>query len=687
MPSWGETASADAIQSRHDKGLAIRTGELSLADLAEHFDVSVRLRNCIVRAPAQLRATTLAEYIKRYPEIEREFLHIPHAGRKTVKELSDVVLKVSRATEPHVSANGNDSSIVVGQLNGEIVQAVRLHGAEELLKFLGNILEPRQFDILMRRYGIFSPAETLEQLGATYRLTRERIRQIEAKVKRKCGTAEIKPALFAYLEREQQSLMTSALGGNRCALRNDALAQEADLEPLPLLCIDICYGSYEQWLNATLKVALRRRHVIGWVLPSQDDGNELLENLLAAKPATGSLRRRVLDALTDCHWPVRLTDLYHRLPGVSSSRITDCLRYELKVEIDGDVVTTTQHLPMRFRMLIILKSERRPQSFKDIRAKHLAFFREDVEEHTVGAAVSRLKEAVIVERGAYSLYEDLPLSTSAIKKICDTIYKYIKTVGYYVSTKLLQRVVVQELSPDVCQGLTHYMILGFCHADLRFSVKRGLMIGLSTRHFEARFVSLNDTVHEIMEMHAPLRISEIKKHMAHERDVLDVSILGILKNSPEFILADRGLYDLLQHVIGNSDAVTRLSDAVLIALLGKGAGAQILMSRLAAVGMKYDMPTVISFLSHMPAIQSTRGVFHLSAPPSNVAHYNRLFEHVYEPGLDHAVLRSRLSTAGADAELVKIDYRLAMNRSTWDHADTRSNPKVLQELLQEFDFA
>ena len=59
-------------------------------------------------------------------------------------------------------------------------------------------LTPREEVILKLRYGFDGPEQTLEQVGNKYNITRERIRQIEAKALRKlCHPARSKK-LRAY---------------------------------------------------------------------------------------------------------------------------------------------------------------------------------------------------------------------------------------------------------------------------------------------------------------------------------------------------------------------------------------------------------------------------------------------------------------------------------------------------------
>lgn len=67
--------------------------------------------------------------------------------------------------------------------------AIRVEDAifkEELIDFLTERLTERELDIVIRRNGLYDDrSETLEEIGITYGLTRERIRQIETKAYRK----------------------------------------------------------------------------------------------------------------------------------------------------------------------------------------------------------------------------------------------------------------------------------------------------------------------------------------------------------------------------------------------------------------------------------------------------------------------------------------------------------------------
>ena len=68
----------------------------------------------------------------------------------------------------------------------------------ELLK----LLSPREEQVLRMRFGIDSPGDqTLEEVGKSFELTRERIRQIETKALRKLRLPSFHRKLKAHIDR------------------------------------------------------------------------------------------------------------------------------------------------------------------------------------------------------------------------------------------------------------------------------------------------------------------------------------------------------------------------------------------------------------------------------------------------------------------------------------------------------
>ena len=65
--------------------------------------------------------------------------------------------------------------------------------------YIKNILDEREYDVLKRRMGVGGTVETLEMIGESYGVSRERIRQIEKRALQKISVEQHKQFLSAYL--------------------------------------------------------------------------------------------------------------------------------------------------------------------------------------------------------------------------------------------------------------------------------------------------------------------------------------------------------------------------------------------------------------------------------------------------------------------------------------------------------
>lgn len=88
-------------------------------------------------------------------------------GRKSFVQLAEMLHAALRN-----GPTSEDDALVVAEM------VTMLEGMRGTLARLGD----RERDILVRRMGLYGPAETLAQIGVTFEVSRERIRQIEAKV-------------------------------------------------------------------------------------------------------------------------------------------------------------------------------------------------------------------------------------------------------------------------------------------------------------------------------------------------------------------------------------------------------------------------------------------------------------------------------------------------------------------------
>ena len=133
----------------------------------EELNLTVRLRNIFVRAKF-----TLVEDIGQ--GTLAEMFRMPNFGRKCIEDLRGILLELmTRGPLEGIGESGEGSSPgSVAASSGSLLSA--LHRSLALS-------DQRSQDILVRRMGFGRGAETLQEIADDYGVTRERIRQIEAK--------------------------------------------------------------------------------------------------------------------------------------------------------------------------------------------------------------------------------------------------------------------------------------------------------------------------------------------------------------------------------------------------------------------------------------------------------------------------------------------------------------------------
>lgn len=179
------------------------------------------IRQAITRAIADQARTIripvhMIETINKLGRVSRQILH--EIGREpTPEELAKrldmpvdkvkKVLKISK--EPislHAPVGGEDEESVIGDfiedkntlnpLDSAMQNCLQMHISESL-----STLTPREEQTLRRRNGLgMTEPQTLEEIGSTFSVTRERIRQIEAKALRKLRHPSRSDKLRSFIE-------------------------------------------------------------------------------------------------------------------------------------------------------------------------------------------------------------------------------------------------------------------------------------------------------------------------------------------------------------------------------------------------------------------------------------------------------------------------------------------------------
>lgn len=105
---------------------------------------------------------------------------------KKIKKLEEVIFG-NVSLDAEIGDDGKDSlgDLLADEATLRPDQHVQKETLKENLEYILNMLDEREAKIIKMRYGIDGPKYTLEQVGAEFNVTRERVRQIEQKVLQK----------------------------------------------------------------------------------------------------------------------------------------------------------------------------------------------------------------------------------------------------------------------------------------------------------------------------------------------------------------------------------------------------------------------------------------------------------------------------------------------------------------------
>jgi len=565
-----------------------------------------------------------------------------------------------------------------------------------IMDLLSEILTVREVDILRRRYAVNrSQCQTLEEVAVVYALTRERIRQIQKNALKKCRRPYFKDYFRRYLNKKVDDVLSSVFE-DRNILPSESLKDFSralhEFSSCVLLSVDVAYNGLPEWLDEFLKPITQGNRNLGWVRRDLDPEEEKktvrwLEHTCAVDE---TWRVQLKQVIASMEWPISVENLAAKCPNLSTRDIVRYLRQKRGAVIENGRVVRMAKLSTSIRLVYVLRAAKGPLHTRQIRARHNAMFGADVTEHAIGATLQRLKNVLIVKRGYYDLYENLPIDSSAIKGLCDEILAFVKRRGEYVSAKVIYKELFASNPVRHGAHLTDYMVLGFVQDDTRFSVRRGLMIGLATPSFERTFVSLNQTIKDIVTEHGPISVSNIQKNIQRHRDVLDVTVSLLLRTSTEFVRCGDGKYDILRRVIGDATRCRDLRLAIEICLLPGAQSAYRLTERLSYLGWDLNKNTVYSFCTSMPRVTVNRGVIRLESQGKNVRRYEKLFETVFDAGVAPEENRRRMHSKLADTDLqqlVPLDFRLTDGYSQSETGPTvaANDSEIIDDLLNQFE--
>lgn len=570
---------------------------------------------------------------------------------------------------------------------------------EEIVEDIFNsILSDTQKDVLRRRIGIDrARKQTLEEIAKGYSLTRERIRQIEKKAVRTCRVPAYFSVFKSYLDYKHDEIWEIVIGDRKFVSVNNLKVINETLAPVSgyiILCLKIVYQGVKGWLDVNFKPLSLGKIKIGWVQPdiSEEKENELKKWLgHHHSKQNNSLKRRIKSIADAMNWPLSIEELNQKIPELSKNEIIDYFEKEHGGKIKNGHVIHMDRIPSSIRLIYILRDVKHALHLSEIRAKHNKMFGFDMTEHNIGCIIQRLEEALIVDRGTYDLYENLPFSAEMVDEIRDKIYSTIKEKGEYLSSKVIYKNIFGS-DPQLGKLLTGYMVLGIAQDDSRFSIERGLMIGLCDEDFQKNFTSLNKTICKIVSDYGPVSIKDIQQRISSQRKVLDITIGMVLQSFPDIILLDRAEFDLTSRVIGDRTHIDELKHAIEIILLDGPQSIHSIVIRLNCLGLKYNKYIIKSFCRKTPRLNLSEQIVSLNKKSNMMLSYEEIFQNNYDSSLSVEMNRQRIANALNDKNicaLIALDYRLSEKSMDFENNDCTEHSDeddVLDDILKEFDF-
>lgn len=311
--------------------------ETPIGELLDEMDVSLRLGR--VLALSHLRDMPLGRFVRNRASVEEWMLRQPNCGRRSVHELNELLAGPIRnqlecaGVAPPLLASATRTLLAVSEPRAMKASLVPPPDwtVEIFIDWAIGLLDERRQDIVRRRFGLGVPEETLEEVGQTYGVTRERIRQLEAKSLREIAGLGKKHRLREALDLRRPGVWDLLRHDADFLTRNQLFQREGDLEPRLRLALKVVGSDVARWIGRYAAPV-----GAGWVDPSLDpSGMKALGRSLRHYVRDHALPRPLRDveegvssagvaavARLILGWTIDRGYIYHKTPSVRLRRAT-----------------------------------------------------------------------------------------------------------------------------------------------------------------------------------------------------------------------------------------------------------------------------------------------------------------------------------------------------------------------------
>jgi hypothetical protein len=256
-------AEAEVRAARRSDLLALFSGQ-TIGEFLAGEHVSVRLGNVLTRP--ELRDRPLTDVFDGSVFTIASMMRITNLGRKSIDEFRILCARlVARRfrTEGYdplsceagaqllLGGMGAVSLVVdafkIAELNDDVPTHLAL---ADRVDWLLSELDARSADVLQSRFGIDRPtSETLEEIGNRLKVTRERIRQIEAKALRKLQKRTLRASVRKLIADQAPGAWSALRSDDSLLIRDELHARKRRLDPRLVFALEISGMELDQWLD------------------------------------------------------------------------------------------------------------------------------------------------------------------------------------------------------------------------------------------------------------------------------------------------------------------------------------------------------------------------------------------------------------------------------------------------------
>lgn len=342
------------LQSRHE------IYNTPILKLVQTFGVSVRLENCIKQAyqDNNLPFQTIGDYLQAGNKAFRKLLKLPNLGKKSALELHDLICSLVQ-----------DPTLVDYQIDPELSNELPYNPLIEASKpitinTLLSTLTVKQKEVLELRYGLnFNPTLTLEQVGSIFEVTRERIRQVEAKAMRLLRK-QFSDWAKNELASKSQELWVTITKGYLAIPTNPNYSIKKLLSSEDFFLIDIAYTNLNEWLDTISKSSSLGRISLSEDLNRIQEIHSEIENYLKTSPS-----------------PIHLSTLENKLK-ISNLDLCTTLQLTNGISFYGSYISKKaigKRLKRTFRAhsILVSKASQGTISLSELKEIYLKIFHDD----------------------------------------------------------------------------------------------------------------------------------------------------------------------------------------------------------------------------------------------------------------------------------------------------------------------